>query len=518
MAGLSALLGTGVLLAWWTGLDLVLQVLPGLVRMQPATALDFLVMGVIGAAAAMFPGPRARRLGLVGVPLVVTVAGTALVCEIVGRPYPFGLLAFEAQNEGRMSGITASAHLLLAFALAALACGRRQLAHVGGLMGLSLGLLGLSGYAFGVSDLYAVGYFQTLALHTAVGIVLLGLTVLLLAGDVGLVALLQTPDAASALVRNLLPAVVALPLVCGWVAVRLMREGLGVGFVLALYATALSLLNGVLVWYAASRMRAVDARREAEEFARIESDQALADLARTTSALERANTDLRDFTAGAAHDLRGPLSAVLMGVAMLDRPTSESARAEVVARIQGAAERGMTLVDDLLEFGEAGTVELRPVVLDLAELTRAVVHAVQESTGRAVELVETGFEPVLADPHLVWQAVRNLVGNAVKYSPGHGPVPIEVGAQHTEDGMVSLRVADRGLAIPTEERELIFEIFRRGVNGARQAAGTGVGLAVVRRVAERHGGSVRVVDHEGWSKRFELTLPAPPGVTGPHST
>lgn len=506
---LVVLLGGVVLGGWAFDQENLTRLLPRLVAMQPATAVDFVLLGL--ATLTLHCGWARGRISP-AVPLlatlsVVAIAGTALVTELAGWRYPITILGDMSQNEGRMSGITAVAHLVISVSLLASAGGRVLVAHGAAILALTLGLVGLSGYAFGPSDLYSVGYFQTLALHTALGIALLGLALVAAGGDVGLVRLTRSHTLGGRLLRTLLPAVLVIPTVLGWAGIWMMRNGYGPGFVMALYATSVALLSGALVWLTGLRLTTADVRRSEAEEARRVADGALAELETATQELRLANRDLSDFTAAAAHDLRGPLSAVVLGVQML-HSRADPEHAYVVDRIDAAAARGMTLIDDLLEFGQVGQVPVEPASVELEPLVREIVSGVEESSGRAIRLEAGPWLTVRADPRLVRRLLGNLIGNAVKYTEGAGPVDVQVGTAAASSGRVLVRVADRGITIPETEREVVFEIFNRGESGARHAGGNGVGLAVCRRIVERHGGTIEIVDRDGWSKSFELTLPA----------
>jgi|LULH01.1.fsa_nt_gb signal transduction histidine kinase len=500
------LLGLLVLLGWLTGDETITRLFPVLVAMQPATALDFVLLGL--ATLLLHCGWARDRVpkvvALLAVLSVVVVAGTGLVTELAGWSYPITILGDMSQNEGRMSGITAVAHLVIAFSLLATVAGRTLVAHSAGVLALTIGLVGLSGYAFGPSDLYDVGYFQTLALHTALGIALLGMALVSGSGEVGLTKLARSRTLGGRLARTLLPAVLVIPTVLGWVGLWMMRNDFGPGFVMALYATSVALLTGALVWLSGVRLTTADVRRSEAEEAREVADRALAELRVASEELRLANRDLRDFTAAAAHDLRGPLSAVVLGVQML-HAEGDPAHERILERIDAAAVRGMTLIDDLLEFGQ---VPVEVARLDLAPLVQEIVSGVQESSGRPVRLEAGPWSPVRADARLVRRLLTNLIGNAVKYTQGEGPVDVSVGTVTTPEGRILVHVADRGITIPETERDLVFEIFKRGESGARHATGNGVGLAVCRRIVERHGGEISIVDRDGWSKSFELTLPA----------
>ncbi|MCM0622474.1 sensor histidine kinase [Nocardioides bruguierae] len=524
LALLTALLGVVALIGWAVDSPVLTRVLPGLVAMQPSTAADFVLLGLGTAVmqSRVLPSRRAASMvALVAVALVLVIAGAGLVTETQQVDYPFTFLADMSQNGGRMSGITAVGHLTLTVSLLCLVLRRPEVAHGTAVAGVAIGLMGLSGYAFGPSDLYGVGYFQTLALHTALGITTLGLALVMATGNVGLVRLARSRTTGGRLVRTLLPAVVLVPLATGWLGVRAMREGAGPGFVVACLVTGVALFSGAMVWAAGAQLRQADVRRaEAErdrheaEVARAEAQLALEQLAAADEELRIANRDLRDFTSATVHDLRGPLSAIQLGSQMLELTSSEETRAKVEERIRTAVARGMALVDDLLDLQQVGTVDPESTDLDVVAMVSAHATTVSDQTGRAVHLDLVGADDVTgvhADEQLVRRLVGNLVENAVKYTPGDDAVDLALRTS-TREEMVEVRIADRGVPIAEEERETVFEIFRRGTEGARVAPGTGVGLAICRRIVERHGGEIHIQDEAGWSKSFAFTLPCAGGV------
>lgn len=496
----SAALGALVLLGWAVGSNGLTRVVPSLVAMQPATALDFVMLGLAGLI--LGRGAWRRWLATALAVSVAVLAGTGLVTEVVGIPYPLAVLGFEAQNQGRMSGITAVAHLVLAAAVAAVAWGQRRHGHLLGLVAVLVGLVALSGYAYGTSDLYGVGYFQTLALHTAVGILLLGSAIMAGTGDIGLASLVRSSTVGGTLVRQMLPVVVLTPTLLGWVTLWVIRgQFIGPGFAFALYATLVALTSGIVVWSTAVRLRAVDLRRVSIEQAFTERDALATQLA-------AANRELRDFTAAAAHDLRGPLSGVAMGVQLLRELDDEESQRFALDRIERSTQRGLALIDSLLDYENVGLVQSIPSPLDLEIVVRRVRMNVEESTGRRIDLQLEDLAPVLADADLVERLLTNLIGNAVKYTPVTAdPVALLVAARETSGSWVEVGVADAGSPIAALDRTRIFDIFQRG-SATAKVAGTGVGLAISRRVVERHGGRIWVDDLDGWSKRFVFTLPA----------
>ncbi len=224
----------------------------------------------------------------------------------------------------------------------------------------------------------------------------------------------------------------------------------------------------------------------------------------------RADQVRQDFVANVSHELRTPLTAIRGGVeALLDEAGPAERRfVAIIARNSARMER---LVSDLLRLArlDAGQEELAltPCALEAA-LASVAGELAPLAEGKQLD-VKTAVAPeagtVLADPLKLHDAVRNLVENAVNYSPPGGAV--ELGADGG-DGVVRITVADRGPGIPDTDLTRIFERFYR-VDDARprDPGGTGLGLAIVKHLIGLHGGSVRAANREGGGTVFTIELP-----------
>ena len=167
-----------------------------------------------------------------------------------------------------------------------------------------------------------------------------------------------------------------------------------------------------------------------------------------------------------------------------------------------------TLVEDLLEFGrlEAGGTPFRYEDTDVGALVRSTVDAFQEplaGDGRTITL-SGDFDGVwaLADREALVRALRNLLDNAVKYSPDGGDIEVTL---TRESDAISIAVRDRGIGIPAVEQRAIFDRFVRGAESkARRIQGTGIGLAMVRQIVRGHGGDVSVASEPGQGSVFTM--------------
>ena len=223
------------------------------------------------------------------------------------------------------------------------------------------------------------------------------------------------------------------------------------------------------------------------------------------------------YLAGVAHDLRTPLSALKITSASLspDRPLpSEERLRQTLSRVQRQVDRLERMVWDFLDAAriEAGTLELRPEVCDLRELTRAVVDLFRPTAPSHEIVCSCPDQPVTSrcDPGRIEQVVTNLVSNAIKYSPRGGRVDVRLESM-ADQAIVS--VSDQGIGISPEDIGQLFEPFRRTGTSQESIAGVGLGLFVARRIVESHGGSITVESTPQRGSTFRVCLPT---VEGQH--
>jgi two-component system OmpR family sensor kinase len=205
----------------------------------------------------------------------------------------------------------------------------------------------------------------------------------------------------------------------------------------------------------------------------------------------------QNFVADAAHELRTPLAALKLQTQSLGRADDEDARRVAVGRLTAGIDRATRLVEQLLvlarqEASAAGGASTRPVQLaELARRTVADLAGAAQAKGVDLGLQHADTASANGQPDALQILLRNLVENAVKYTPGGGTVDIAV---RTEKGAVTLSVEDSGPGIPPHERERVFDRFYR-VAGS-DAAGSGLGLAIVKSIAERHGATLALGQSE----------------------
>jgi PAS domain S-box-containing protein len=227
--------------------------------------------------------------------------------------------------------------------------------------------------------------------------------------------------------------------------------------------------------------------------------------------LERANQNMEAFAYSVAHDLRAPLRALSgFGEALLEDygDTLDDEGRDYAGRIVEASEQMSALIDDLLRLSRISRAEVHLHAVDLgAEATRIAAELRRRDPGRRVRFAIQRPVQVLADPGLIQTVLQNLLENAWKFTSGQAEASIEFGADPAGDGRLRCYVRDNGAGFDPAYGDQLFQAFRR-LHKTQEFPGTGVGLASVRQIVERHGGCVGAEGAVGKGAVFHFTIKA----------
>ena len=222
------------------------------------------------------------------------------------------------------------------------------------------------------------------------------------------------------------------------------------------------------------------------------------------------------FMRKTSHELRAPVGALqsLLNAALHQLPADAKGR-ELVRRAVDRAENMLDLIDDLLRYSRLRTAvkEVAKETVELAEVVRSAAELFRPRAEEKDLRLDVRMAPaqVIGSRDGLTDLVNNLVSNAIRYTPGGGSVTVRVGAGA---GGPRLIVEDTGVGIPDEERPHIFDEFFRGQEAKKVAAhGTGLGMAIVKRIVEMHGGRIDVTSTPGKGTQFVVTFP--PAGAGP---
>jgi two-component system OmpR family sensor kinase/two-component system sensor histidine kinase QseC len=231
----------------------------------------------------------------------------------------------------------------------------------------------------------------------------------------------------------------------------------------------------------------------------------VSELNRLLARLQQSFSMQRAFISDAAHELRSPLTALRLQLQLLDRAPDEAARVEARGLLGAAVERAIHLVEQMLALARSEPQEAAD--FDIVDLSAAAAEGITDThalaQARSIDLSLDSAPNILVrgDREALRTLVRNLVDNAVRYTPAHGSVQVRCLAAANE---ATLEVLDTGPGIPPEDRERVFDRFYRR---AADENGTGLGLAIVKAIAERHGARVSLKEAPGGGLHAAVIFP-----------
>ena len=261
-----------------------------------------------------------------------------------------------------------------------------------------------------------------------------------------------------------------------------------------------------------AELRLNDASRRARRVDEVRRQKELLEqrVAERTAELEQTNQELEAFSYSVSHDLRAPLRHILGFAALLREesgPALNPAQLRHLESITIAAERMTELIDDLLAFSRIGRSELHRRAVDLGDLVQSARNDLRcESEGRNIEWIIHPLPVVQADHSLLRQAVVNLVSNALKFTAPYEKARIEIGSSSLDPSETVVYIRDNGVGFDPQYTGKLFGVFHRLHHG-REFEGTGIGLANVRIIIQRHGGRVWAEGKPGEGATFYFALP-----------
>lgn len=233
--------------------------------------------------------------------------------------------------------------------------------------------------------------------------------------------------------------------------------------------------------------------------------------------LERSNAALDEFALVASHDLQEPLRKILSFGERLSMSVGSSIQGEprrYLERMLNAAARMRTLINDLLTYSQA-TTRVQPFVsTNLATVAHEVIADLETTIAETGGRVDVGELPVIqADALQMRQLLQNLLGNALKFRRTDVSLIVRLDARNLDGQHCEITVADNGIGFNAERAGIIFRMFER-LHGRAQYEGSGIGLAICRRIVERHGGTIAATSSAGQGATFTVILPVVQLATG----
>lgn len=511
--------GLVVLAGWFAGVERVTYIFAGAVSMKANTAASIILLGI--GLALLAPRNQARgwqAAGLACAGLAAAIGVATLAEHVLGWDLRIDqLLVNDVPNApgtsapGRMASFSAASFALLGVALGLLRFRKERLAQATALAAGLLGLVALAGYVYDARELSGFGRQTQMAVHTS-------LSVLLLSGGVvsarptGMMESLMSPGPGGVAARRLLPAAIAVPLLLGWLRLVGERRGLyDTEQGLALFATSNIAIFVALIWQTSRSLNAADERRSvAEQEVRALNEELEERVSERTTELEAANHEMEAFSYSISHDLRAPLRAIDGFSRILEDEYSAELDAEatrLLGVVRSSVRQMGRLVDDLLEFSRLSRQPVSRRRVNPALIVAEAIEALGVPPERREQIVIGNLPTCSADAALLKQVFVNLISNALKFSAGCEQPRIEVGSE-VVGGQPVCFVRDNGVGFNMRYADKLFVVFQR-LHPSDQYEGTGVGLAIVQRIVQRHGGRVWAEGRVNQGATFYFTMEGP---------
>jgi signal transduction histidine kinase len=504
------LIGGLVLVGWLLHVQILKSVGRGFIAMNPFTALLFIIAGF----ALIRAGQRSRKRPDIIVMIcgiIIILGGLTKVAECAfGFDLNLDQMLFQRQvNSGGPYGPN---EIAMNTALSFVCCGAALLlldmqtksgirpAQTFIIMEGLLALLALIGYGYRVLPLYSFGSRLPMALNTAICFELFAIGALTVRPSRGLMMVITSDTTGGTMARRLLPAAIFIPLILGALLFLSEKHGFfAIESGISLFAFANIVLFTTVVWWNAKLLF----------WAEEERLKAMEKLKRTTADLERSNTELQQFAYVASHDLTEPLRMVVSYLELLNSRAGEKLDAqerEFIGYASDGARRMQQLIQDLLAYARVDT-RARPLEpTDCEGVLASVMANLKVAIAESQTVVEHDPLPtVKGDVVQLTQVFQNLIGNAIKFHGKQAP-RIHVGAQR-QNGEWIFDVKDNGIGIDPKNFDRIFVLFQR-LHTRQEYPGTGMGLAICKKIIERHGGRIWVESRPGEGTAFFFTIPA----------
>jgi signal transduction histidine kinase len=517
----------GVLIGWQFNITALKSVLPGLIAMNPFTALGFIATALwqwlrlkVGQQNQKISSALAAVLAF----FVFATGAFKLFDLMTDTDYAFDNILYPDRiGEHRMSQLTAFNFVM--FGAGMMLSGLRT--QKGNLIlyfitpVFTLSIISLFGYVIGSNNVHTLKPFKPMAVHSTVCFLALVLSFLLLFRENSIMKMLLSPDSGGYIARKLLPYVLLVPFALGYVRYHGERlELYDTGFGVAIFMASAILIFMLVVVRQSRALSEIDkGRSDAEK----KVEQRSKEVESANIELGRRNKELEQFAYAASHDMQEPLRKIeTFSSFLLQNPSEHLNEREIdyLKRIGTSVARMKNIIDDLLNYSHYTRDDEVFVPTNLCHVIENIETDLELAIMEKGAVIRKEQLPVInAIPSQMHQLFYNLITNALKFSTADvspqitvsctGLAPEQVKKLPKLDEKkryIAINVSDNGIGFEQAHADKIFNLFSR-LHSKNQYAGTGIGLALCKKVVENHNGTICAKSQPGKGATFTVILP-----------
>lgn len=493
------MIALSVIVGWQFDIDTIKRVIPGLVAMNPLTSICFILSGV---SFLLFASNNPNSL-LWARTIALVVAAMGLV-KIVGMSLGvennIDKILYHAKLQSdvvadipnSMAPNTAWGFIVTGIALALLPFetkyGKRISEYLAIII-LLISLFSVVGYIYGVSFYYRVLAFIPMALHTALCFLFISISILFSHPHKGMMAELTTHHAGGKLARRLLLPIFLTPILLGWLSLFGKRTLLfDSEFAAATFTIGVTILLVVVTWLAVKSLNKADRQRDITESKLANTNE---ELLAQTEQLEALNLELESFSYSISHDLRAPLRSIAGYSKILEEDyynTLDEDGRKILHTILRSTTKMNQLIDGLLGLSKLEREKIKKSSIDMQILAQSTINELCNSSTSGISIEVDPLPSARADQIMMSLVYQNLISNAIKYSSKKESPTIRIGAQKI-NGEIVYFVKDNGAGFDMNYYDKLFGVFQR-LHSESEFEGTGIGLATVNRIVQKHGGRI----------------------------
>jgi signal transduction histidine kinase len=515
-----------VLLGWQFNVTFLKSIFPGLIAMNPFTALAY-----IAASGWLYLKLRRLTVKAHDLPvlaillslIVLFIGGLKIFDLITSKNYYFDNIFFtDLIGASEISPFSAFNFLLLGIFM--LLTELKQFHEKAVLWFIApvfiISSISLFGYIIGSNNVHTLKPFKPMALQSSISALALVTCFLFVYHNNVLIKTVRKKDSGGYIARRLLPYIIVVPVLIAYL--RYQGQFLGhyeTGFGVALFMVASIIIFLIVVVRQSRELSAIDQqRREAQKVL----EQRSRELVAANAELEKRNKELEQFAYAASHDMQEPLRKIHTFSSILKQHSSDKLDDKgklYVSKIEASVARMKLIIEDLLNYSHSTSESTSKQKVDLNNVIETVKNDLElVIEERSARIIKDDLPVIFAVPAQMQQLFYNLLSNALKFVDTSVSPEVKVRFQKVDESdpelpfgikkesYAKITVSDNGIGFEQEYADKIFSLFKR-LHGRSEYGGTGIGLALCKKVAENHGGAIYADSTPGKGSVFTVLLP-----------